>query len=101
MYNNAGYSRNRHSQKTYVRGSAFDQNSERQIKGIQVDRIFIDKASGKDVHREQLGIMEYHLHAKAALDHIRQQWEHYLILPNRDWELNFPKFNLKKLVGWV
>lgn len=38
----------------YVRVSAFDQNPERQIEGIQVDRTFIDKASGKDVHREQL-----------------------------------------------
>jgi len=38
----------------YVRVSTFDQNPERQIEGIQVDRTFTDKASGKDVHREQL-----------------------------------------------
>ena len=38
----------------YVRVSTFDQNPERQLEGIQVDRIFTDKASGKDVHREQL-----------------------------------------------
>jgi len=41
----------------YVRVSAFDQNPERQLEGIQVDRIFTDKASGKDVHREQLDEM--------------------------------------------
>lgn len=38
----------------YVRVSTFDQNTERQLEGIQVDRTFTDKASGKDVHREQL-----------------------------------------------
>jgi DNA invertase Pin-like site-specific DNA recombinase len=41
----------------YVRVSAFDQNTERQLEGTQVDRIFTDKASGKDVHREQLDEM--------------------------------------------
>ena len=40
----------------YVRVSTFDQNPERQLEGIQVDRTFTDKASGKDVHREQLGL---------------------------------------------
>ena len=38
----------------YARVSTFDQNPERQLEGIQVDRTFTDKASGKDVHREQL-----------------------------------------------
>ena len=38
----------------YIRVSSFDQNPERQLEGIQVDRTFTDKASGKDVHREQL-----------------------------------------------
>lgn len=38
----------------YVRVSTFDQNPERQLEGIQVDRTFTDKASGKDVHRKQL-----------------------------------------------
>jgi len=41
----------------YVRVSAFDQNTERQLEGTQVDRIFTDKASCKDVHREQLDEM--------------------------------------------
>jgi len=38
----------------YIRVSAFDQNPERQLEGIQVDRTYIDKASGKDTNREQL-----------------------------------------------
>ncbi len=38
----------------YVRVSSFDQNPERQLEGIEVDRTFTDKASGKDIHREQL-----------------------------------------------
>ncbi len=41
----------------YVRVSAFDQNTDRQLEGTQVDRTFTDKASGKDVHREQLDEM--------------------------------------------
>ncbi len=38
----------------YIRVSTFDQNPERQLEGIQVDRTFTDKASGKDVKRPQL-----------------------------------------------
>jgi len=41
----------------YVRVSTFDQNPERQLDGIQVDRTFMKKASGKDVHREQLELL--------------------------------------------
>jgi len=38
----------------YVRVSSFDQNPGRQLEQIQVDRIFTDKASGKDTQRPQL-----------------------------------------------
>ena len=38
----------------YVRVSAFDQNPERQLENIELDCTFTDKASGKDVKREQL-----------------------------------------------
>ncbi|KJS11891.1 MAG: transposon Tn21 resolvase [Peptococcaceae bacterium BRH_c8a] len=38
----------------YVRVSSFDQNPERQLEQVQVDRIFTDKASGKDTQRPQL-----------------------------------------------
>ena len=38
----------------YVRVSSFDQNPERQLDAVSVDRIFTDKASGKDTLRPQL-----------------------------------------------
>lgn len=38
----------------YIRVSTVDQNTARQLDGIQLDRIFEDKASGKDTNRPQL-----------------------------------------------
>lgn len=38
----------------YVRVSSFDQNLERQVDHVQVDKVFTDKASGKDTQRPQL-----------------------------------------------
>jgi DNA invertase Pin-like site-specific DNA recombinase len=38
----------------YVRVSTFDQNPERQLEKSLVDRVFTDKASGKDTRRPQL-----------------------------------------------
>jgi DNA invertase Pin-like site-specific DNA recombinase len=38
----------------YVRVSSFDQNPERQLEDMPVDKTFIDKASGKDTQRPQL-----------------------------------------------
>lgn len=38
----------------YIRVSSFDQNPERQLDHVQVDKQFIDKASGKDTLRPQL-----------------------------------------------
>lgn len=38
----------------YIRVSSFDQNPERQLDGVQLDKQFIDKASGKDTQRPQL-----------------------------------------------
>jgi len=38
----------------YVLVSSFDQNPERQLEGIRIDRVFTDKASGKDTQRPQL-----------------------------------------------
>ena len=46
----------------YIRLSTVDQNTERQLDGIELDRVFTDKASGKDVKRPQL---------KAALEYLR------------------------------
>lgn len=41
----------------YVRVSSTDQNTERQLDGVQLDKVFLDKASGKDAHRPQLEAM--------------------------------------------
>ena len=38
----------------YVRVSSLGQNTDRQLEGIQVDRTFTDKASGKDTNRPKL-----------------------------------------------
>lgn len=38
----------------YVRVSSFDQNPERQLEQVNVNKIFIDKASGKDTQRPEL-----------------------------------------------
>lgn len=46
----------------YVRVSTLDQNTERQLDGLKLDKVFMDKASGKDANRPQL---------KAALDYLR------------------------------
>jgi DNA invertase Pin-like site-specific DNA recombinase len=46
----------------YVRVSTVDQNTERQLDGISVDKLFTDKASGKNTDRPQLA---------AALDYVR------------------------------
>lgn len=47
----------------YIRISSADQNPERQLEGVQVDRVFTDKASAKDVQRPQL---------QALLDFVRE-----------------------------
>lgn len=38
----------------YIRVSTLDQNPERQLEQVQVDRLFTDKLSGKDIKRPQL-----------------------------------------------
>ena len=38
----------------YIRVSTLDQNPDRQLEGVQVGKVFIDKASGKDTQRPQL-----------------------------------------------
>lgn len=47
----------------YVRVSSEDQNEARQLDGMSLDRVFTDKASGKDMLRPQL---------KAALAYLRE-----------------------------
>lgn len=46
----------------YIRVSTVDQNTGRQLEGINLDKVFTDKASGKDTERPQL---------KAAIDWVR------------------------------
>lgn len=46
----------------YIRVSSFEQNPERQLEGISVNKKFIDKASGKNISRPQL---------EALLDYVR------------------------------
>jgi DNA invertase Pin-like site-specific DNA recombinase len=41
----------------YIRVSTLDQHEERQLEGIEVDKTFTDKASGKDTTRPQLEIL--------------------------------------------
>ncbi len=44
-----------HGQRVgYIRVSSFDQNPERQLEHVSVDRVFTDKASGKDTRRPEL-----------------------------------------------
>jgi DNA invertase Pin-like site-specific DNA recombinase len=38
----------------YIRVSSFDQNPDRQLEQVEVERSFTDKASGKDVRRPEL-----------------------------------------------
>lgn len=47
----------------YIRVSTVDQNSERQLDSVEMDKVFEDKCSGKDTNRPQL---------QALLDHIRE-----------------------------
>ena len=46
----------------YIRVSSIDQNTVRQLDGIQVNKVYTDRASGKDTNRPQL---------QAALDYVR------------------------------
>ena len=44
----------------YIRVSSVDQNPERQLEGIKLDKKFIDHASGRDVNRPALAeLMDY------------------------------------------
>ncbi len=41
----------------YIRVSSLHQNTTRQLDGIELDRLFTDRLSGKDLHRPQLDAM--------------------------------------------
>ena len=46
----------------YIRVSSLEQNVDRQLDGIALDKVFTDKASAKDTNRPRL---------QAALNHVR------------------------------
>jgi DNA invertase Pin-like site-specific DNA recombinase len=54
---------NKGKQVGYIRVSSLDQKTDRQLEGNALDKIFTDKASGKDVARPQL---------QAALEYLRE-----------------------------
>jgi DNA invertase Pin-like site-specific DNA recombinase len=41
----------------HIRVSALDQHTERQLEGIEVDKTFLGKVSGKDTKRTQLDLL--------------------------------------------
>ena len=47
----------------YIRVSSVDQNTERQLEGVALDKIFEEKVSGKNMNRPEL---------KALLDYVRE-----------------------------
>ena len=54
----------RHDKRVgYIRVSSVEQNTDRQLEGQELDKVFTDRASGKDTKRPQL---------QAALDYLRE-----------------------------
>jgi DNA invertase Pin-like site-specific DNA recombinase len=51
----------------YMRVSSLDQNAERQLDGIHLDKVFTDKASSKDTNRPQLHAALHHVRAGDTL----------------------------------
>ncbi|MEG7996653.1 recombinase family protein, partial [Klebsiella quasipneumoniae subsp. quasipneumoniae] len=47
----------------YIRVSSIQQNTERQLAGVTLDKVFEEKASGKNIEREQF---------KAMMDYVRE-----------------------------
>jgi DNA invertase Pin-like site-specific DNA recombinase len=55
--------RRRDKRVGYIRVSSIEQNTERQLDGQELDKVFTDKASGKDTNRPQL---------QACLEYVRE-----------------------------
>lgn len=53
----------------YIRVSTYEQNPDRQLEGLELDKKFIDYASGKDLNRPQLQLM---------LDYLREDDELFI-----------------------
>ena len=61
----------------YVRVSSVEQNTGRQLEGIEVDRIFVDRASGKNTDRPKFQEM---------LNYVREGDRVIVHSMYRDWE---------------
>lgn len=70
----------------YVRVSTVDQNTERQLDGIEVDKTFTDKCSGKDTNRP---------HLSALLEYVREGDEVHV------HDISRMARNLEDLIGLV
>lgn len=70
----------------YIRVSTVDQNTERQLDGVDVTKTFTDKCSGKDTNRPQL---------KALLDYVREGDEVHV------HDISRMARNLEDLIGLV
>ena len=88
----------------YVRVSSVDQKTDRQLEGVSVEKTFIDKASGKDRHREQLeAMMSYVRSGDTVVVHSMDRLARNLpdllaivqALVEKDVEVEFHKENLK------
>lgn len=54
----------------YVRVSTLDQNTDRQLESVALDKVFTDKASGKDAQRPQLAaLLDYAREGDTVLVH--------------------------------
>lgn len=50
----------------YIRVSSVDQNEARQLKGVELNRTFLDKLSGKSTERPQLNEMLQYVREKGT-----------------------------------
>lgn len=53
-YTNSGFKMSKGKILGYIRVSTFEQNTDRQLDSVELDKVFIDKASGKDANRPKL-----------------------------------------------
>jgi DNA invertase Pin-like site-specific DNA recombinase len=92
----------------YIRVSTLDQSTQRQLEGIPLDRVFTDKASGKDTNRPQLQAALSHLRAGDTLivhsmDRLARNVEDMLRLVkelnNKGISVEFVKDNLEFTAG--
>ena len=68
----------------FVRVSTFEQNESRQLEGLKVDCVFMDKASGKNIQRPQLeALMKYVCEGDMVICHSIDRWAGTLWISER------------------